>query len=682
MQLDLAAEGKMKDIEKRQTASGTKDKITQYWIEKLIQRGAEIRNADPSRSVRDVAQELKMWLTVQPGDKMNPLLDIAGLDPSQDTPVELLHTVLLGVIKYIWHFMNTEKWKDEDRHLLAIRLQSTDLSGLSVPPIRASYMFQYRNNLIGKHFKTLMQTLAFHVDSMASPEELQLIVTAGDLGARLWISVIDDMERHLKQLEIATGNVLDAFDAVDPLRIIVKIKLHLLTHLPTDIRRFGLAIRFSTEIFEAYNAVFRMCSINSNHIAPSRDISQKFASMDRVKHLLSGGYWWNQQSSSWVQAGGAVRQVLVNDPVVQRHLGWVKPEPIIPGAVRVISMRKQPALEWRKTEASKHTWSFGDPPQPNSLWRIGQHVTTVSGDGVPKLGWVFARDVQGQAIFGRVAEILVGKKNIVMLEQFVCGEERHPNLGWPIARRPRGTDITVGNVQTHVVLEASALQFVFSVQHDCRKGKCLPVVIGKQIQERQETTLDRQLIHHTDDDHFIINMAGLHNFVELIRILPKHLTELRYIHADRQQFHIDASTKAMAARTKKRQKTAARRRATAAEKKRQAEEAGAAASRAEKAAAEAEAAVVEDRDIEPSATDDEIEASDTERGGRRSDRSGCGTWDAAESEEEDIGSEDDYVPRGGQGGLKAKKHFPSQSLELKATQLHPKRQGVGSGCVI
>ncbi|KAJ7931879.1 hypothetical protein B0H13DRAFT_1508910, partial [Mycena leptocephala] len=72
-----------------------------------------------------------------------------------------------------------------------------------------------------------------------------------------------------------------------------KIKLHLLVHLPDDVRRFGPLIRGATDIYESYNGVFRLCSIFSNRLAPSRDISTKFASMDRVKHFLSGGYWWD-----------------------------------------------------------------------------------------------------------------------------------------------------------------------------------------------------------------------------------------------------------------------------------------------------------------------------------------------------------------------------------------------------
>ncbi|KAJ7787660.1 hypothetical protein B0H14DRAFT_2176144, partial [Mycena olivaceomarginata] len=70
-------------------------------------------------------------------------------------------------------------------------------------------------------------------------------------------------------------------------------------HIPDDIRRFGLAIHFATEIYEAFNGVFRLCSIYSNCLAPSGNISQKFASMDWVKHILFGRYWANQ-TNRWI----------------------------------------------------------------------------------------------------------------------------------------------------------------------------------------------------------------------------------------------------------------------------------------------------------------------------------------------------------------------------------------------
>jgi hypothetical protein len=134
-QLRLSMLGDPKPVTEYQRATGTKDKITQHWIELLLAKAKAMKMEDRRRTAAQISSELRTWLDAQPGEKMNPLLDIAGLDPSQDTPVELLHTILLGVIKYIWHHLNTSQWSDEDRHLLAIRLQSTDLTGLTVPPV-------------------------------------------------------------------------------------------------------------------------------------------------------------------------------------------------------------------------------------------------------------------------------------------------------------------------------------------------------------------------------------------------------------------------------------------------------------------------------------------------------------------------------------------------------------------
>ncbi|KAJ7765113.1 hypothetical protein B0H14DRAFT_3510260 [Mycena olivaceomarginata] len=180
-QLRLSMLGDAKAVEDNQRNSGTKDKVTQYWIEKLVSKAKAMKSDHPRRKADEIASELKTWFDEQPGDKMNPLLDMVGLDPSQDTPVELLHTILLGVVKYIWHILNTSQWSDTDQCLLAIRLQSTDISGLTVPPIRAGYMIQYKNNLIGKHFKTLMQALAFHIHHISTPEQFVLLRALTDL---------------------------------------------------------------------------------------------------------------------------------------------------------------------------------------------------------------------------------------------------------------------------------------------------------------------------------------------------------------------------------------------------------------------------------------------------------------------------------------------------------------------
>ncbi|KAJ7879259.1 hypothetical protein B0H14DRAFT_3082931 [Mycena olivaceomarginata] len=572
-QLRLSMLGDAKAVEDNQRKSGTKDKVAQYWIEQLISKAKAMKSDHPRRKADEIAAELKTWFDAQPGDKMNPLLDLVGLDPSQDTPVELLHTILLGVVKYIWHILNTSQWSDADRCLLAIRLQSTDISGLTVPPIRAGYMVQYKNNLIGKHFKTLMQALAFHIHHISTPEQFVLVKAAGELGARLWVPEIDNMEDYLAQLKIAIANVLDAFDAVDPCRILVKIKLHLLAHIPDDVRRFGPSIRFATEIYEAYNAVF----------SAFHDISRKFAAMARVKHFLSGGYWWDSSTKQWIQAGNAVQQILIADPVFQRHLGWVSPSITDPGSIKPFSLQRRPALKWSQTKTSTH-WTSGTAPLPESWWRPGRVLTAQSGDEVALNSWVIALDSGGNTVIGRVTELLVAEKSLVTLEQFICGQERHPDFGWPVLRRPNGPEIVQRQVQSFVVLSAAAVQFVISVQHDCREGDCQPTVVHKEFQEREETSRNVSLIKHSNDDHFVINMAGLHNFP----LFP-----------DRVTFHKEAAEQARALRAKGRAKTAERRRAKAAEKKREAELAAAAARQAEEALVTGEE--IEQSDEEPNA---------------------------------------------------------------------------------
>jgi hypothetical protein len=174
------------------------------------------------------------------------------------------------------------------------------------------------------------------------------------------------------------GNVLDAFGDVDPSKIIVKMKLHLLAHLAQDIRRFGPAIRNSTEIFECFNGIFRLCSIYSNHQAPSRDIATKFASMDRLKHILAGGYWKGDEG--WVRAGESVLQVLQTEIVIQRHLGWVPPQKVefgiyffhvtqmgslyLTGSLYVIIRQYSPRRESKEPPtAMGHNTCFDDYPQ-------------------------------------------------------------------------------------------------------------------------------------------------------------------------------------------------------------------------------------------------------------------------------------------------------------------------------
>jgi hypothetical protein len=275
-----------------------------------------------------------------------------GFDPTQDTPIDILHTFLIGLVKYIWHMLYMS-WTPVQRDLFVLRLQSSLMDSLAGPPMRASYIMQYKNNLIGKHFKTLVQTIGFHLyGGLATKEQIQLVHSVGILGGVLWLTEINNeslvcdlvinssfiTDTSKSDLCNAVANVLDCFGAVDPERILEKSKLHLMCHVADDARRFGPMPRSSVETFECFNAVFRRCAILSNRRAISHDIASQFSRMGVVKHLLSGGFY-RDTNNKWNQAGSGVSLLLRDDPVIQTHIGWSSSASKVPGLVIIFTHR-------------------------------------------------------------------------------------------------------------------------------------------------------------------------------------------------------------------------------------------------------------------------------------------------------------------------------------------------------
>jgi len=133
-------------------------------------------------------------------DTSSPSL-FSGFDPTQDSPIELLHTILLGVIRYGW-FMSYCSWSSEKKITFAMRLQATTALGMNTPSIRAGYIMQYANSLIGRQLKIVVQTMVFHCYDLLSPEMFTLWKAIGELTALLWLPVIDEMETFLVSLII------------------------------------------------------------------------------------------------------------------------------------------------------------------------------------------------------------------------------------------------------------------------------------------------------------------------------------------------------------------------------------------------------------------------------------------------------------------------------------------------
>ncbi|EJU01977.1 hypothetical protein DACRYDRAFT_26404, partial [Dacryopinax primogenitus] len=94
------------------------------------------------------------------------------LDVHIATPVKILHTFLLGIVKYLWD-RPTHPLDTGGVALLEMRLASLHESGWNVPKINTTYMIQYCQQLLGKHFKTLAQCMPFIIEDIVTWQMLE-----------------------------------------------------------------------------------------------------------------------------------------------------------------------------------------------------------------------------------------------------------------------------------------------------------------------------------------------------------------------------------------------------------------------------------------------------------------------------------------------------------------------------
>lgn len=78
-QIGLACRGVMKPIMERQTKTGVKDAYTQYWIEDLIKKFHQDKQANPQKHKADIEKELLEWVNGHKDKIYSGFLSTKGL---------------------------------------------------------------------------------------------------------------------------------------------------------------------------------------------------------------------------------------------------------------------------------------------------------------------------------------------------------------------------------------------------------------------------------------------------------------------------------------------------------------------------------------------------------------------------------------------------------------------------
>ncbi|KAF8834899.1 hypothetical protein BDN67DRAFT_914006 [Paxillus ammoniavirescens] len=185
--------------------SGVWDAATAAIVNHLLDLGKVLRkqaSGRPALSEAEVQSQLESELSALLGglsidDHINPLLGMLGVDQHKNMPVEILHTILLGVVKYFWGqtVYILDKAHSFDR--FQTHLESIDKDGLNSPTLRVDYIVRYKGSLISKHFKTLAQVMPYLIYDLVPCTVLDGWVVISRLIVLLWHTSIEDTETYL-----------------------------------------------------------------------------------------------------------------------------------------------------------------------------------------------------------------------------------------------------------------------------------------------------------------------------------------------------------------------------------------------------------------------------------------------------------------------------------------------------
>ncbi|KAH9848940.1 hypothetical protein C2E23DRAFT_888770 [Lenzites betulinus] len=440
------------------------------------------------------------------------------------------------------------------------------------------FILRYPNSLLGKHFKILQQVAVFQLyDGVCPPLVFDLWKATGELGAVLWFHKIENLDEYLADLKIYIANLLDIWATVDPNRIIVKQKLHVLVHLIENIRRHGPAVLYSTEIFD-------------------HDIARRMAGIELFKHQVSGGWWLQEDTttaagrsnprsapdpplenldgcptspSSYTRAGENVRNFLQQHPALQRRLGWVSPLVLTPGTVKLLPSKLQAPCTWLSARGTAEIPTPVGLSKPTEcLWYSCKYLIARSRDICKPGSWIFFCDGAGVSHAGRISKILScmeEKQAVAIVDRYNIDTTRDPYFNMPVLHR--ACDPEGHGLSTQIPVQS--VSFIFNAQHDCRACKCIRLEDQRIRQERTLTERTRKVLMHEPTDRYLVNMHALHNAALIRSILPRTLTApIAYV-ADREAHHKErsaamrvsgplkrAEAQAKAAETRARNKTA------------------------------------------------------------------------------------------------------------------------------
>ncbi|KAG2361311.1 hypothetical protein BDR07DRAFT_1508499 [Suillus spraguei] len=131
-------------------------------------------------------------------DKLEKARKSLSLNPHSDTPIEILHVVLLGFLKYFWRDA-VERLSAVNKAIVEARLSSLDVSGLgpNVAKPRGHTLVHYAGSLVGRDFRLISQVAVFVLYDMLETKILDAWAALCVLVPLLWMPTIDNLDNYM-----------------------------------------------------------------------------------------------------------------------------------------------------------------------------------------------------------------------------------------------------------------------------------------------------------------------------------------------------------------------------------------------------------------------------------------------------------------------------------------------------
>ncbi|KAI5890875.1 uncharacterized protein SCHCODRAFT_02690755 [Schizophyllum commune H4-8] len=477
-----------------QTETGVKDKFFTHFFDLLAEECARVKDShkDSSKTPQEKSAEVIAAIRVLrdslPEDIFSPCLRLEEFDPAVDTPVEILHVVLLGFVKYFWRDA-VSRLTREQKSIVRARIDSFDPTGLGIPHPRGQTLVQWAGSLTGRDFRVILQMAPTILQGLLPPEVYEAWLALGRLAPLAFQASIKNKSDYFRLLEEAVYDFL-ACSALWTTQWFNKPKFH------------------------SYNFVIRLRSIHSPRHAPSTDIARSFANMHMIRHFASSGFV-KGADGTWKTAGSEITK-LVDNPLYAKLVGLADVlYPQVAGAVSID--RKRSPTTWFETSSAR---SLPSPPSEiqnpiSDAIRYCRKVVLANKDEAITGGFVLYQSsisVLAPRI-GRVCEILATPQQVLglLIQPYVVGQEilpyRMPRVSIQTQDSPDGSNPIIAAAEWCAVANCLASIHTF---HNCAANRCevTRTRLTKKERRLMQDKVDK-VLHSQNPDDRVLNLAQL-----------------------------------------------------------------------------------------------------------------------------------------------------------------------------